>query len=58
MNFFMRSDEDNDRNTASDTPGYPSQSTVIETRSIDSTRNSSRNSPRNSTRNSTSTRNR
>lgn len=50
MNFFMRSDEDNDRNTASDTPGYPSQSTVIETRSIDSTRNS--------TRNSTSTRNR
>lgn len=53
MNFFMRSDEDNDRNTASDTPGYPSQSTVIETRSIDSVRNSTRNSAstRNSTRN-------
>lgn len=54
MNFFMRSDEDNDRNTASDTPGYPSQSTVIETRSIDSTGDSTRDS----TRNSTSTRNR
>lgn len=55
MNFFMRSDEDNDRNTASDTPGYPSQSTVIETRSIDSTRSSTRNSAstRNSTRNNT-----
>ena len=43
MNFFMRSDEDNDRNTASGTPGYPSQSTVTETRSGNKSRNSTRN---------------
>ena len=43
MNFFMCSDEDNDRNTASGTPGYPSQSTVTETRSGDKSRNRTRN---------------
>lgn len=43
MNFFVCSDEDSDKDAGSNTTGYPSESTIIETRGGDKSGHSSRN---------------
>lgn len=43
MNFFVCSDEDSDKDTSSSTTGYPSESTIIETRSGDKSGHNSKN---------------
>ena len=43
MDFFKHSDVENDEDTDSSPASYPSQSTVIETRSGDKTTNNTRN---------------